>query len=91
MPNIEKDMTGTPRKDLHVFYVLDTSGSMSGDKISTLNRAIVAKTLLEGFDMSTVYMESTVEIYEGQEYKGTTTIRVKSSNGKTASVKIKVP
>ncbi len=35
----------------------------------------VAKTLLAGFDMSTVYMESTVEVYEGEEYKGTTTIR----------------
>ncbi len=36
----------------------------------------VAKTLLAGFDMSTVYMESTVEVYEGEEYKGTTTIRI---------------
>ena len=44
MPNIEKGMTGTPRKDLHVFYVLDTSGSMSGDKISTLNRAMEETT-----------------------------------------------
>ncbi len=36
----------------------------------------VAKTLLAGFDMSTVYMESTIEVYEGEEYKGTTTVRI---------------
>ncbi len=36
----------------------------------------VAKTLLAGFDMSTVYMESVIEIYEGEEYKGTTTVRI---------------
>ncbi len=36
----------------------------------------VAKTLLADFDMSTVYVESTVEIYEGEEYKGTTTVRI---------------
>ncbi len=36
----------------------------------------VSKTLLAGFDMSTVYMESTVEIYEGEDYMGTTTIRI---------------
>lgn len=30
----------TPRKDLHVFYILDTSGSMDGEKISKLNHAM---------------------------------------------------
>lgn len=40
MPNVERDLTETPRKDLHVFYILDTSGSMQGSKISTLNRAM---------------------------------------------------
>lgn len=39
MPNIG-DYTEAPRKDLHVFYVLDTSGSMEGTKIATLNRAM---------------------------------------------------
>lgn len=29
-----------PRKELHVFYVLDTSGSMDGAKISALNHAM---------------------------------------------------
>lgn len=29
-----------PRKDLHIFYVLDTSGSMEGAKISMLNHAM---------------------------------------------------
>lgn len=29
-----------PRKELHVFYVLDTSGSMMGSKISSLNHAM---------------------------------------------------
>lgn len=33
-------LQGTPRKDLHVFYVLDTSGSMAGAKISALNHAM---------------------------------------------------
>ena len=32
--------TESPRKDLHVFYVLDTSGSMEGAKISTLNHTM---------------------------------------------------
>lgn len=39
MPNTN-NFTETPRKELHIFYVLDTSGSMLGDKISTLNRAM---------------------------------------------------
>lgn len=39
MPNIET-LTPPPRKDLHVFYVLDTSGSMDGAKISALNHAM---------------------------------------------------
>lgn len=38
MPNVPE--TGMPRKDLTLFYVLDTSKSMMGDKISILNRAM---------------------------------------------------
>lgn len=40
MPRI--DEVGTvPRKDLHIFYVLDTSGSMADEgKIGMLNRAM---------------------------------------------------
>jgi uncharacterized protein YegL len=33
-------LTEAPRKELHVFYVLDTSGSMVGSKISALNHAM---------------------------------------------------
>lgn len=44
MPNIETEFTPPPRKELHVFYVLDTSGSMEGTKISTLNRAMEETT-----------------------------------------------
>ncbi len=36
----------------------------------------VAKALLAGFDMDTVYVESAFEVYEGEEYKGTTTVRI---------------
>lgn len=39
MPKLDK-LNETPRKDLHIFYVLDTSGSMMGAKISALNHAI---------------------------------------------------
>ncbi len=39
MPEINK-LKETPRKELHVFYVLDTSGSMEGQKISALNHAM---------------------------------------------------
>lgn len=39
MPNLNA-FEEIPRKDLHVFYILDTSGSMAGAKISTLNRAM---------------------------------------------------
>lgn len=39
MPNTKK-LTESPRKELHVFYVLDTSGSMEGAKISALNHAM---------------------------------------------------
>lgn len=39
MPTTER-LTGTPRKELHVFYILDTSGSMEGAKISALNHAM---------------------------------------------------
>lgn len=34
------NLTESPRKELHVFYVLDTSGSMEGVKISALNHAM---------------------------------------------------
>lgn len=39
MPSYET-MDRLPRRDLNVFYVLDTSGSMSGLPIQTLNRAM---------------------------------------------------
>lgn len=39
MPSTSK-LEQPPRKELHVFYVLDTSGSMTGDKISALNHAM---------------------------------------------------
>ena len=39
MPTMDK-LTGVPRKDLHVFYVLDTSSSMLGTKIDTLNHTM---------------------------------------------------
>ncbi len=35
----------------------------------------IPKTLLEGFDMTTVYVESTIDTYDGNEKTGTTTIR----------------
>ncbi|MBP3412369.1 MAG: hypothetical protein J6K89_03845, partial [Oscillospiraceae bacterium] len=37
---------------------------------------LISKTLLEGFDMSTVYVESTVDCYEGNRQTGTSTIRI---------------
>ena len=37
---------------------------------------VVPKTLLEGFDMDTVYVESTLETYEGNGKTGTRIIRV---------------
>ena len=39
MPKIT-NLEEAPRKELHVFYVLDTSGSMEGTKISALNHAM---------------------------------------------------
>ena len=39
MPNINR-LDEVPRKDLHVIYVLDTSGSMSDEPIAMLNRAV---------------------------------------------------
>lgn len=39
MPTIG-EMSGIPRRELHVFYILDTSGSMEGLRIATLNRAM---------------------------------------------------
>lgn len=49
MPDISK-LDGTVRRELTVFYVLDTSGSMTGAPISTLNKA----------------MEETVEVLKDQ-------------------------
>lgn len=43
MPNTDK-LTESPRKELHVFYILDTSGSMEGAKISALNHAMEEST-----------------------------------------------
>lgn len=41
MATIKTDkMTGTTKKELHIFYVLDTSGSMSGAPIGALNDAM---------------------------------------------------
>lgn len=39
MPNFN-NLEAVPRKDLHVFFVLDTSGSMSGDRITALNNGM---------------------------------------------------
>lgn len=39
MPIID-NLRETPRHALHIFYVLDTSGSMAGESIATLNRAM---------------------------------------------------
>lgn len=39
MPIID-NLRETPRRALHIFYVLDTSGSMAGESIATLNRAM---------------------------------------------------
>ena len=37
---------------------------------------VVPASLLEGYDMSTVYVESTVENYEGETFLGTETVRI---------------
>ena len=39
MPSTDT-LEATPRKDLNIFYILDTSGSMAGEKISALNHAM---------------------------------------------------
>lgn len=49
MPTIS-ELQETPRRALHIFYILDTSGSMGGAPIATLNRA----------------MEETIEILKQQ-------------------------
>lgn len=38
--NLFGSMTTTPRKNLPIFYLLDTSGSMTGEPIGILNRAM---------------------------------------------------
>lgn len=40
MPNIN-EMSEAPRREMTIFYVLDTSGSMTGTPIATLNRAMI--------------------------------------------------
>ncbi|MBR4308024.1 MAG: carbohydrate-binding protein, partial [Oscillospiraceae bacterium] len=37
---------------------------------------VVLKSALEGFDMDTVYVESTVDLYEGNTLKGSKTLRI---------------
>ena len=37
-------LEAAPRRELHVFYVLDTSGSMQGQPIQRLNRAMEETT-----------------------------------------------
>ncbi|MBR4308354.1 MAG: endonuclease/exonuclease/phosphatase family protein [Oscillospiraceae bacterium] len=45
---------------------------------------VVPKTLLTGFDMSTVYVESTIDMYEGNNKVGTKTVRLEGvDNGYT--------
>ncbi len=39
MPKID-ELEATARRALHIFYVLDTSGSMTGTPVATLNRAM---------------------------------------------------
>ncbi len=39
---------------------------------------LVPKTMLEGFDMTTVYVESTLDTYEGEEKTGTAVIRIEA-------------
>lgn len=50
MPNL-KDVKGIVKKELHIFYVLDTSGSMSGAPIAALNDAM-KDTVAELTDIS---------------------------------------
>lgn len=45
MPRMS-DMKGTPRRALHVFYVLDTSRSMEGRRIAALNKAMEETTAI---------------------------------------------
>ena len=52
MPSTQ-NLEQTPRKGLHIFYVLDTSGSMQGERISQLNHAMeecteALKTIAKG-------------------------------------------
>ncbi|MBR4308239.1 MAG: hypothetical protein IKT58_01455, partial [Oscillospiraceae bacterium] len=45
---------------------------------------VVPKTLLAGFDMDTVYVESTIEVYEGNTKVGVHTVRIEAvDNGYT--------
>lgn len=45
MPSIS-DLKETPRRVLHIFYVLDTSGSMEGTAVAMLNRSMRETTLI---------------------------------------------
>ena len=40
MPNINEDLGAMPRKLLPIIYVIDTSGSMKGDRIAAVNEAM---------------------------------------------------
>lgn len=40
MPDLQNDLIGVPRRELTIFYILDTSGSMTGAPIGKLNRAM---------------------------------------------------
>ena len=40
MPNIYDDVVEVARRTMVLFFVVDTSGSMEGSKIGTLNQAI---------------------------------------------------
>lgn len=60
MPSMQ-DLSGTPRRELHVFYILDTSGSMSGVPIATLNRAMT-ETVAELKDQAKHNADALVKI-----------------------------
>ena len=61
----QRELEGVIRKELHVYYVLDTSGSMSGDPIGALNDAIKAtKIELEEIDKTNADAKLKIGILE---------------------------
>ena len=52
---------------------LNHSLNLAGDISMNL---LVPKTMLEAYDLSTVYIESTVDTYTGNDFTGTTTLRL---------------